>query len=393
MVQVVIQPSFGNADAQRHWADTIAQEVHFDSDELRTTLASDQLAALRAMHPSGTARFWGSVSSHDTRMDSLETGDIVLFTGKKHVRGVGEVGVSFRNARTADSLWTAHADRGSYQNVYSLRAFESTLIPYEEIWALPGFNANDNFMGTRFVTDERAGYLLEGLGIQTDTERVREARAERSLTQVLDGTSGRTSVIPGEAFNVESTSYDSPARTTLVRRSESLLVNAYTRHLDVAHERTSTPVGLTDLYLPGTGGHELIEAKSNTSRRHVREAVGQLLDYAPHCATVTSMAVLLPERPDQSTIAYAHRYGIDVIYRTTQGSFDRAPASEAARTAILALADHTPHREAPASPALEAGSRATSWQAPAAQAPRAVPTPAAMRTSRPAAAHLPGLGR
>lgn len=254
MVQVVIQPSFGNADAQRHWADTIAQEVHLDSNELRATLAPDQLAALQAMRPSGTARFWGSVSSHDARMDSLETGDIVLFTGKKHVRGVGEVGVSFRNARTADSLWTAHADRGSYQNVYFLRAFESTLIPYEEIWALPGFNAGDNFMGTRFVTDERAGYLLEGLGIQTDTERVREARAERNLTQVLDGAGGRTSVIPGEAFNVESTSYDSPARTTLVRRSESLLVNTYAQYCDVAHERTSTPVGLTDLYLPSASG-------------------------------------------------------------------------------------------------------------------------------------------
>lgn len=147
MVQVVIQPSFGNADAQRHWADTIAREVRFDGDELRATLTPEQLADLKAMHPTGQARFWGAVSSHDSRMDTLATGDIVLFTGKKHVRGVGEVGVTFRNSRMADSMWTPHGDRGSYHNVYSLRSFEPSLIPYEEIWALPGFNAGDNFMG------------------------------------------------------------------------------------------------------------------------------------------------------------------------------------------------------------------------------------------------------
>ena len=104
------------------------------------------------------------------------------------------------------------------------------------------------------------------------------------------------------------------------------------------------------------------------------------------------MAVLLPERPDQSTIAYAHRYGIDVIYRTPQGSFDRAPAPEAARTAILSLADHTPHRDAPGASTLHAGSRAQGWQAPATQATRSAPTPATVR-SRPGSVPVPGLGR
>jgi len=103
VAQVVVQPSFGNVDAQRHWADTIAQEASLTDTDLRATLSPDQITALEALHPTGRARFWGSVSGHDTRMDGLATGDIVLFTGKKHVRGIGEVGVSFRNARTADT--------------------------------------------------------------------------------------------------------------------------------------------------------------------------------------------------------------------------------------------------------------------------------------------------
>jgi hypothetical protein len=31
-------------------------------------------------------------------MDKLSTGDVVLFTGNKQVRAIGEVGASFRNA-------------------------------------------------------------------------------------------------------------------------------------------------------------------------------------------------------------------------------------------------------------------------------------------------------
>lgn len=391
MVQVVIQPSFGNVDAQRHWADTIAQEVSLTDADVRATFSPDQITALESLHPTGRARFWGSVSSHDSRMDALATGDIVLFTGKKHVRGIGEVGVSFRNARTADTLWTPHEDRGSYHNVYSLRSFQETLIPYEEIWALPGFNHGDNFMGTRFVTDERANYLLEGLGIHPTTDAVRESLVEAALERELTRATG-TTVIPGEAFNVSATSYQTPARTTLVRRSESLLVANYTAHLGIEHERTSTPVGLTDLYMPADGGgHSLVEAKSNTSRRHVREAVGQLLDYAPHCADVTEMAVLLPERPDHQTIDYAHRYGIDIIYRTPTGSFDKAQAPEDTRTAILGMAT-TQQRTAPARQQVQGKSLRGDWQ-PSATRATAHTTPATARAARPGAPTTRGVER
>lgn len=344
MVQVVIQPSFGNPEARHNWSQTIQIEVPFYRSPYRATLSEQEFEGLSRLHPAGVARFWGVVSGHDARMDTLETGDVVLFTGKKHVQGVGEVGVSFRNREMADAMWPSHPDKGSYHNVYSLRGFQPVAIPYEEIWALPGFTHGDNFMGTRFVTDERVDVLMEGLGIHPTTSDVREADAEAALARELSRSS-TTRVIPGEAYNVTSTTYQSAARTILVRRSESLLVSRYAENLGIVPERTSTPVGLTDLYiLAERDGHELVEAKSGTTRRHVREAVGQLLDYATHCRDVTSLAVLHPERPDHKTLNYAHRYGIDVIYRTPSGSFDRARAPEQARSAILRLASTAPAR-------------------------------------------------
>lgn len=105
MSQVVIQPSYGNAAARRHWADTLDRELDFDRAPTRPLLTDAQHRALLDMHPTGRARFWGATKAHDTRMPTLTAGDVVLFTGGKLVRAVGEVGVSFRNAKIADELW------------------------------------------------------------------------------------------------------------------------------------------------------------------------------------------------------------------------------------------------------------------------------------------------
>lgn len=130
---------------------------------------------------------------------------------------------------------------------------------------------------------------------------------------------------------------------------------------------------------------------SNTSRRHVREAVGQLLDYAPHFANVTEMAVLLPERPDHQAIDDADRYGIEVIYRTSSGSFDKAQAPEEARTAILAMAN-TQQRPAPARQQGQGNSLRSDWP-PSATRATADTTPATAQAARPSASTTLGVER
>jgi hypothetical protein len=100
---VLIQPSFGNPQARRNYESTLAQEVRLDVGSLREALSDAQLAALQSVHPEGTARFWATTSVHDKKMDELGAGDIVLFTGQKHVLAIGEVGVSFRNAQAGNA--------------------------------------------------------------------------------------------------------------------------------------------------------------------------------------------------------------------------------------------------------------------------------------------------
>jgi hypothetical protein len=332
MTRVVIQPSYGNKDAWRHWADTLDQEIPFTVAPRSTALEPGQSAALLGSHPTGSARFWGATGNHDVRMATLQTGDVILFTGQKLVRAVGEVGVSFRNAAFADTLWHPHDDRGSYRNVYSLIAFQPTEIPYEEIWDLPGFNAGDNFMGLRFLDQNKSDTVLEGLAIDTVTAAVQQAEQEFHTTERLTGNA--TQIIDVEAVNVTHTSYERVAGTTLVHRAEALLVGRYRTSLtpEETTRRISTQAGITDLYVTGPAGPEIIEAKRSAGHQFVRQALGQLLDYVIHAPEpVTRLSALFPARPSTDDIALLNRYGIDSIHQTPDGAFTRDAATEEQR--------------------------------------------------------------
>jgi hypothetical protein len=88
-------------------------------------------------------------------------------------------------------------------------------------------------------------------------------------------------VVDAEASNTDSTQYQREAGTVIVQRQESRFVARYRQTLpDTQAKRLRLTVGWTDLYLVETA--DLIEAKRSAGHRYVREALGQLLDYAAH---------------------------------------------------------------------------------------------------------------
>ncbi|AVH59338.1 MULTISPECIES: hypothetical protein [Streptomyces] len=65
---------------------------------------------------------------------------------------------------------------------------------------------------------------------------------------------------------------------------------------------------------------------------HVRQALAQLLDYAPHSPVPAQcLAALFPEPPEREDIELLHRYGIDSIHRERSNSFRRLPAPSEGR--------------------------------------------------------------
>lgn len=340
MAQVVIQPSYGNAEARTNWTRTLDRDVDYRSGDRAEALTGDQRAALEALHPSGRARFWGAPANRDREMSKLRTGDIILFTGKKLVRAVGEAGAGFRNAAFGDSLWPPNAERGSYVNVYSLLGFEPTSIPYEEIWELPGFKWNDNFMGLRVLDPERSAIVIEGLGIETVTERQKAIEQQRQLSNALGDRSSQ--VVPPEAVNTTSATYERAAGILTVNRAEALLVQAYRAGIDETNGtsvgRIRMAAGVTDLHVKSPDGVEIIEAKRDSSHAFVRQALGQLLDYVVHSPEPANrLTALFPNRPNEDDIRLLHRYGIDCVYAGSSSTFDRVEAPDAQRHHMMQI--------------------------------------------------------
>jgi hypothetical protein len=164
-MRVIIQPSYGTKEARRHWAATLDQPVPFADPQYDEVLCAAERAGLLAEHPDGQARFWGATPQHDRRMDTLDAGDVVLLTGQKHVRAVGTVGCVLRNDELARRLWHPDPARCLWRNVYTFRAYRAVAIPYEEVWALPGFTVGDNFMGLRFLNPEKSATIITGLDV------------------------------------------------------------------------------------------------------------------------------------------------------------------------------------------------------------------------------------
>ncbi|MGW3316727.1 hypothetical protein [Streptomyces fungicidicus] len=322
--RVLVCPAYGSKESRKHWRDTLQQKVPFAEASLERLLSSRQLERLLHLHPEGAARFWGATSSHDKAMSKVRTGDVALFTGAKKVLAVGEVGAIFVNGEVADVLWPPSPGGKSWHTVYSLRDFVPAEVPYEELAEMIGYSSSYGFFGQLVLEGDKARAVIEGLRITTrtvleklDVERpparghfqTQRAALERQYTPIV--------------------SFERTAATTLYRREEQPLVTEFCATLAVTAERFRSPVGLCDIYVHGPDGVEVIEAKSRTEHTYVREALSQLLDYAPHSPRpVDRLAVLVPDPLDERELQLLHRYGVDCIHRVSSGVFRRAPAPD-----------------------------------------------------------------
>jgi hypothetical protein len=331
---VLLAPSYGNPKTVKRYRDTIEGSIDFTQPRYAELLTPEQLTDLQALHPSGSAHFWGAIATHNKTMDSLRTGDVVVFTGGKKVRAAGEIGHLFRNEPFADLMWDQYAEAKSFVNVYTVRNVQEIDRPYEDLWSLEGFNHGDNIMGQRLIADGRAERILSAFGIGTSW-------AEESLSAQLEAVrrslEGGSRVVEVEHAHVDVVRHRVTEREAEYERVESLLVRDFqARH--PAHRYTSfvTPSGKrADLYRAEGDRVEVIEAKSLATHEMVRQAAAQLLDYAVDSPKpVTVLTALFPAEPSHDSIAYLNRLGIDCVFRTEEG-FPRKPASEVRRRYML----------------------------------------------------------
>jgi hypothetical protein len=184
--------------------------------------------------------------------------------------------------------------------------------------------------------------LLEAAGLSDLAGVLHGLNEQQAAGALLSAFASDSTVIAAEAANVETTEYERTPGKVTVRRGEAQLVGAYVQTFPPGKQavRLQLSVGLTDLYDEEAG--DIIEAKVSAEHRYVRQALGQLLDYAAHCTQpLSQLTALFPAAPSTADIKLLHRYGIDCLYWEGGTKFTRRPAPSQARDRIrIAWSQH-----------------------------------------------------
>ena len=352
MTAVLIHPSgIHLSQGRRNWEHTIERTVGFRVGRVANALVPWERAELDRYHPDGGAQFWGTHSYYSAQVARLAAGDVVVFTGKGRVLALGRIGLLTDNAALADALWPRHPRHGSYRYVYSLAPLNFVNIPYPEFRTRGGFGVADDFRGLRVLTDARAdGILTEFLDevplpvdaptLSPVEQELRDVQAYEEADAALEEDLSWVHELRIEILSTGDSSVRPRAASTM-HRGENLLVHHYAQSLAPTARccRYITQVGVTDLDVYLAGEHELVEAKSSAARVHVRQALAQLLDYAPSLGEEKpdSLAALFPSRPDETAVELLRRYGVACIYREAAGHFTRLDAPRSASQAVSLL--------------------------------------------------------
>lgn len=168
MKAVLIQPSGGKV-AKEHYETSIRRKVRFS--EHLNALTSKELESLNSNFADGQAAMWGLVGGDNginiSRWDSINPGDIVLFSGKKKMFAMGTIVTKFQNAQLAKRLWGKDSKGQTWEYMYTLSDVRDTDISYTDFNKAIGDNPRNNHMGFRILKadkSERFIAYLEGVG-------------------------------------------------------------------------------------------------------------------------------------------------------------------------------------------------------------------------------------
>lgn len=168
--------------------------------------------------------------------------------------------------------------------------------------------------------------------MRSDEEFRRQAVTE-ALRRLLDGSTWMRpedrspGLVDPESIEIEETDIVLPATTRRLVRAEAQLVRRYRTWLDPQGTRLRGLVipieeGALRADLVDTMLNLLIEAKAESSREHVRYAIGQLFDYQRFMDPRPNLAILIPHPLTKDLRALPEAAGVAVIWESGNGFVD-----------------------------------------------------------------------
>ena len=153
-------------------------------------------------------------------------------------------------------------------------------------------------MGLRLIReDDRIGAVMDLIDNRTVTGDQAEMAQSADLAAQLAEELGQEQFAPIEKVVNAGGSYPPAQREIVFTRTEGLLVQAYAASLPerTRYERIRCAAGVTDMYVVDGDACDLLEAKSGATHPYIRQALGQILDYAYAVTSpITTLSVLVP---------------------------------------------------------------------------------------------------
>ncbi len=226
--------------------------------------------------------------------------------------------------------YTGQGQRGDQEFVRGNRALRDSgpegrpirLFTVEGVWAtyVGEFATGDPTYQIETIPDvdgsPRAGIIFNLVPVDADTARL--AGSTNNGPDVLVALWS-----PPDSSDVVVAGVEQLATDRVVTRIEFALQSDFGEWLRARGENPSrlllTVDGTTiepDLYVEATGW--VVEAKRSSSRGYVREALGQVLDYAnvvEESGRVAVPVILLPGRPAEELVRLLARYGVTLVVR------------------------------------------------------------------------------
>lgn len=184
-------------------------------------------------------------------------------------------------------------------------------------------NPNSEYVGMAVISSQTHGQV-EQSGKEATVEQVNEMFAEFVARNPTYGRSGSAVLQDMSKFTPLKRGTIPPRDSAgmTMNQKESDLIERYRDYLGqeiwvgtVSHEGSKSILRF-DAYIKES--KTLIEAKSVASRKYVREAIGQLLDYARGIEHYTKM-ILLPSAPEPDLFELCESLAIRICYETDDG--------------------------------------------------------------------------
>lgn len=154
-----------------------------------------------------------------------------------------------------------------------------------------------------------------------------EARERLQVLRAAGERGGSPRLVNPESLDVEEADVALPSMTRRLVRAEAQLVRRYRTWLDPQGTRLRGLVipieeGALRADLVDTMLNLLIEAKAESSREHVRYAIGQLFDYQRFMDPQPNLAILIPHPLTKDLRALSEAAGVAVIWESGDGFVD-----------------------------------------------------------------------